>query len=101
VVAVFTCTVHDPGNIRRMPEYGGGSLADVGSHCVNVSRWMFGRAVVHAGSGGREELHAVEPEGVYRLEIEDFADCVLGRRAPEVVSHADTLGAAVTPEPGR
>jgi D-xylose 1-dehydrogenase (NADP+, D-xylono-1,5-lactone-forming) len=27
VVAVFTFTVRDPGNVRRVPEYGGGSLS--------------------------------------------------------------------------
>jgi predicted dehydrogenase len=160
VVAVFTFTVSDPQNVRRVPEYGGGSLYDVGSYCVNVSRWMFGRApvavsgssvrspegvdeefrglldfggggsalilsslsqpyrhhvhllgtegdvtvpaafvlrpdaevtVIHMDSRGREEAHGVEAADEYRLEIEDFADCVLAGRAPEVVSHADTL----------
>ena len=46
VVAVFTFTVRSAKNIRRVPEYGGGSLYDVGAYCVNVSRWMFGRAPV-------------------------------------------------------
>ena len=184
VVAIFTFTVRDPQNVRRVPEYGGGSLYDVGSYCVNVSRWMFGRAPVsvsgssvrsregvdeefrgvldfgHGGSalilsslsqpyrhhvrllgtegditvpqafvlrpddavsvirtdaGGREEAHPVEPADEYRLEVEDFADCVLAGRPPEVVSHAETLanmrmidalyasaesGAAVALDPG-
>jgi predicted dehydrogenase len=160
VVAVFTFTVRNPANIRRVPEYGGGSLYDVGSYCVNVSRWMFGRApvsvsgssvrsaegvdeefrglldfgeggsalilsslsqpyrhhvrllgtegditipqafvlrpdaevtVVHTDAEGRDETHAVEAADEYRLEVEDFADCVAAGRAPEVVSHADTL----------
>jgi D-xylose 1-dehydrogenase (NADP+, D-xylono-1,5-lactone-forming) len=185
VVAVFTFTVRDPGNVRRVPEYGGGSLYDVGSYCVNVSRWMFGRPpvsvsgssvrspegvdeefrglldfgaggsalilsslsqpyrhhvrllgsegditvprafvlrpddevrVIHADADGREQAHPVAAADEYRLEIEDFADCVLRGRAPEVVSHVDTLanmrtidalhasaaaGAAVALEPGR
>jgi predicted dehydrogenase len=160
VVAVFTFTVRNPANIRRVPEYGGGSLYDVGAYCVNVSRWMFGRApisvsgssvrsaegvdeefrglldfgeggsalilsslsqpyrhhvrllgtegdvtvpqafvlrpdaevtVVHTDADGRHETHAVEAADEYRLEVEDFADCVRAGRAPEVVSHADTL----------
>jgi xylose dehydrogenase (NAD/NADP) len=160
VVAVFTFSVHDPRNIRRVAEYGGGSLYDVGSYCVNVSRWMFGRppvsaggsstrspegvdeefrglldfgaggsalilsslsqpyrhyvrllgtegditvprafvlrpdeavTVIHTDAGGQAETHAVEAADEYRLEVEDFADCVRTGRAPEVVSHADTL----------
>jgi xylose dehydrogenase (NAD/NADP) len=160
VVAVFTFTVLDPQNVRRVPEYGGGSLYDVGSYCVSVSRWMFGRppvsvsgsstrspegvdeefrgvldfgaggsalilsslsqpyrhhvrllgtegditvprafvlrldegvTVIHTDAGGGAEAHAVEAEDEYRLEVEDFADCVLAGRAPQVVAHADTL----------
>jgi len=160
VVAVFTFTVHDPRNVRRVREYGGGSLYDVGAYCVNVSRWMFGRPpvaasgsalssaegvdedfrglldfgdggsalilsslvqpyrhhvrllgtegditvpqafvvrpddrveVVHTDAGGRDEIHRIEAADEYRLEVEDFADCVLSARAPQVVTHADTL----------
>ena len=160
VVAVFTFTVHDPNNVRRVPEYGGGSLYDVGAYCINVSRWMFGRPpvavsgsalrsaegvdedfrgvldfgeggsalilsslaqpyrhhvrllgtegdltvpqafvvrpddevqVIHTDADGRDEAHAIEAADEYQLEVEDFADCVLAGRAPEVVSHADTL----------
>jgi predicted dehydrogenase len=65
-------------------------------------------------TGGSRRTVAAADE--YRLEIEDFADCVLRGRAPEVVSHVDTLanmrtidalhasaaaGAAVALEPGR
>jgi predicted dehydrogenase len=42
--SVFTFTVRDPANIRRRAEAGGGSLYDVGAYCVNVSRWVVGRA---------------------------------------------------------
>jgi xylose dehydrogenase (NAD/NADP) len=160
VVAVFTFTVPDPTNVRRVPGYGGGSLYDVGVYCVNVSRWMFGRApvsvsgsslrspegvdeefrgvldfgdggsalilsslsqpyrhhvrllgtegditvaqafvigpdaearVIHTDAEGRERAHAVAAADEYQLEVEDFADCVLAGRPPEVVSHADTL----------
>ena len=62
VVAVFTFTVRSAKNIRRVPEYGGGSLYDVGAYCVNVSRWMFGRAPVSvSGSSLRsaEEFRGV------------------------------------------
>src|SRR5213592_3888682 len=44
VRSVFTFTVRDPQNIRRRPDVGGGSLYDVGAYCVNVSRWVLGRA---------------------------------------------------------
>jgi len=160
VVAVFTFTVHDPKNVRRVPEYGGGSLYDVGAYCVNVSRWMFGRPpvavsgsahasaegvdedfrgvldfgdggsalilsslaqpyrhhvrllgtegditvpqafvirprdrveVIRTDADGHDAVHAIEAADEYQLEVEDFADCVLSGRAPQVVSHGDTL----------
>jgi predicted dehydrogenase len=160
VVAVFTFTVRDPKNVRRVPEYGGGSLYDVGAYCVNVSRWMFGRPpasvsgsalrsgegvdedfrgvldfgdggcalilsslaqpyrhhvrllgtegditvpqafvvrrddrvrVIHTDADGRDEAHPIEAADEYQLEVEDFAECVLSGRAPQVISHADTL----------
>jgi predicted dehydrogenase len=159
VRSVFTFTVRDSANIRRRPEYGGGSLYDVGAYCVNVSRWMFGRppvavtgisqpspegvdedflGVLDFGSGQsaqfvsslsqpyRHHVQLLGTEGTitvpqafvlrsddvaiehtdvdgetrsipvggddeYRLEVEDFARCVLEGRQPEVVSHEDTL----------
>jgi D-xylose 1-dehydrogenase (NADP+, D-xylono-1,5-lactone-forming) len=48
-------------------------------------------SVIHADADGREQAHRVGAADEYRLEVEDFADCVLSGRAPEVVSHADTL----------
>jgi xylose dehydrogenase (NAD/NADP) len=159
VRAVFTFTVRDPANIRRRPEYGGGSLYDVGAYCVNVSRWMIGRPPIAAigishsspegvdedflgaldfGSGqsaqfvsslsqpyrhevqllgaegtitvprafvlrsdgvavectdadGQTRAVPVEGDDEYRLEVEDFARCVLEGSQPQVVSHEDTL----------
>ena len=44
-----------------------------------------------AYADGRDEVVPVTGADEYRLEVEDFADCVLHARAPEVVSHADTL----------
>jgi len=160
VVAVFTFTVHDAKNVRRVPDYGGGSLYDVGAYCINVSRWMFGRPpvavsgsalasaegvdedfrgvldfgdggsalilsslaqpyrhhvrllgtegditipqafvirpdaqldVIHTDADGRDETYVIEAADEYQLEVEDFAECVLSGRSPQVVSHADTL----------
>ena len=31
----------DPTNIRNHPEHGGGALMDIGSYCINLSRWLF------------------------------------------------------------
>jgi len=159
VRSVFTFTVRDSANIRRRPEYGGGSLYDVGAYCVNVSRWMFGRppvavtgisqpspegvdedflgvldfgsgqsaqfvsslsqpyrhhvqllgtegtitvpqafvlrsddvAIEHTDADGETRSIPVGGDDEYRLEVEDFARCVLEGRQPEVVSHEDTL----------
>jgi predicted dehydrogenase len=62
VVGVFTFTVRSPKNIRRVPEYGGGSLYDVGAYCVNVSRWMFGRAPVSVSGSSLRSAEGVDEE---------------------------------------
>ncbi len=62
VVAVFTFTVRSAKNIRRVPEYGGGSLYDVGAYCVNVSRWMFGRAPVSVSGSSLRSAEGVDEE---------------------------------------
>jgi predicted dehydrogenase len=59
VRSVFTFTVRDSHNIRRRPDAGGGSLYDVGAYCINVSRWVVGRAP--RAVSGRMQL---SPEGV-------------------------------------
>ena len=41
--SAFTFRVSDPANIRLQPELGGGSLMDVGSYCVNISRTIAGQ----------------------------------------------------------
>ncbi len=40
--SAFTFKLQGPGNIRLLPEMGGGSLMDVGCYCVNVSRTLAG-----------------------------------------------------------
>jgi xylose dehydrogenase (NAD/NADP) len=61
VRSVFTFTVRDPQNVRRRPEYGGGSLYDVGYYCVNAARWTIGReplavsASMHLGPEGVDD----------------------------------------------
>jgi predicted dehydrogenase len=62
VIAVFTFTVHDPKNVRRVPEYGGGSLYDVGAYCINVSRWMFGRPPVAVSGSALRSADGVDED---------------------------------------
>ena len=38
----FSYFNNDPGNIRNIPDYGGGALMDVGCYPVNTSRFVFG-----------------------------------------------------------
>jgi len=38
----FSYFNRDPGNIRNLPEYGGGALLDLGCYPVTLSRFMFG-----------------------------------------------------------
>lgn len=44
--SAFTFRVTNPGNIRLQPQLGGGSLMDVGSYCVNISRTIAGQEPV-------------------------------------------------------
>src|SRR6185312_2120201 len=47
--------------------------------------------VIHTDADGRDETYVIEAADEYQLEVEDFAECVLSGRSPQVVSHADTL----------
>jgi predicted dehydrogenase len=46
IQGVFGYFITDPANIRNVPEYGGGSLMDVGCYPIHTSRWMFGEEPV-------------------------------------------------------
>ena len=48
-------------------------------------------AIEHTDADGESRSITVAGDDEYRLEIEDFARCVLEGRQPEVVSHEDTL----------
>lgn len=56
---VFTFKLDDPGNVRLVPEWGGGSLWDVGVYPVSFAQYLFG--------GPPERVSAVQtlaPSGV-------------------------------------
>jgi len=38
----FSYFNRDPGNIRNIPEYGGGALMDIGCYLIHTSRFIFG-----------------------------------------------------------
>jgi predicted dehydrogenase len=43
IQSFFSYKLLDSGNIRNVPEYGGGGLMDIGCYCVNLSRMLFGQ----------------------------------------------------------
>ena len=59
VRSIFTFTVHNPENVRRQLEIGGGSLYDVGYYCVNASRWTMGTEPVSVSAS-----MSLGPEGI-------------------------------------
>jgi predicted dehydrogenase len=42
IQGVFSYFNSNPANIRNIPEYGGGSLMDIGCYSINTSRFLFG-----------------------------------------------------------
>lgn len=46
IQGMFSYFNTDAGNIRNVPEYGGGSLMDIGCYPIHTSRWMFGEEPV-------------------------------------------------------
>lgn len=38
--SAFSFPFESPANYRAFPQYGGGALLDIGSYCVNASRWL-------------------------------------------------------------
>lgn len=62
VRGVFNFTVSQPQNVRLVPEYGGGSLWDVGVYPVSFAQYIFGVAPTHVsgfqmlGDSGVDEM---------------------------------------------
>jgi D-xylose 1-dehydrogenase (NADP+, D-xylono-1,5-lactone-forming) len=54
----FSYTLHDPTNVRWLPELDGGALMDVGCYCVSISRLLAGEPERVAG------LQVLAPTGV-------------------------------------
>jgi len=50
VVTVFSYLNRDPGNIRNVPEYGGGALMDIGCYPIFISRFLFGEEPLRVGA---------------------------------------------------
>lgn len=73
--SAFAFNVQDPGNIRLQADLGGGSLMDVGSYCVNVSRTVVGSEPLEAQAFAVEGSAGVDVElfGVLRFEGNVFA----------------------------
>ena len=93
VVAVFTFTVHDPKNVRRVPEYGGGSLYDVGAYCINVSRWMFGRPPVAVSGSAHASAEGVDEDFRGLLDFgEGGSALILSSLAQPYRHHVRVLG---------
>lgn len=71
VQSMFTFTVRDAANIRRVSQYGGGSLYDVGAYCVNVSNFIYGRSPISVSG-----IQSISQEGVDEdfSAVMDFGD---------------------------
>jgi predicted dehydrogenase len=46
IMGAFSYFNRDPKNIRNVPEYGGGSLMDIGCYPITTSRFLFGKEPV-------------------------------------------------------
>ncbi|HUF65799.1 MAG TPA: Gfo/Idh/MocA family oxidoreductase [Gemmatimonadaceae bacterium] len=61
VTCHFSYFKDDPDNIRNRPDYGGGSLMDVGCYPITLSRWLF-------GAEPREVLALMEWDPVMKID---------------------------------
>ncbi len=46
IAGFFSYFNNDPGNVRNVPEYGGGGLMDIGCYPINTSRFIYGEEPV-------------------------------------------------------
>ncbi|MBN2182799.1 MAG: Gfo/Idh/MocA family oxidoreductase [Sedimentisphaerales bacterium] len=42
IQSLFSFFKNDPENIRNKPQFGGGSILDIGCYCISLSRFIFG-----------------------------------------------------------
>jgi len=51
----FSFFAGDPGDIRHVPEYGGGAMYDIGCYCVNLARMLMGGEPTGVGAAVRRD----------------------------------------------
>jgi predicted dehydrogenase len=92
--SAFTFRLTRPDNIRWDPDLGGGSLMDVGSYCVNISRTVAGQEPVEVQAFARWSPSGVDDQlvGTMRFESGVLAqfDCALSMERREVYEVAGT-----------
>lgn len=92
--SAFTFRLTRPDNIRWNPDLGGGSLMDVGSYCVNISRTVAGQEPVEVQAFARWSPSGVDEQlaGTMRFESGVLAqfDCALSMERREMYEVAGT-----------
>ncbi len=68
ILGFFSYYNTNPGNIRNVPEFGGGGVMDIGCYPIHISRWIFGEEPVKV-------MAAVELDAV--LKTDRLASAIL------------------------
>lgn len=95
VRAIFTFQIKDRADVRLVPEYGGGSLWDVGVYPVSLAQYVYGSAPIAAvaqqwiGDSGVDETFA----GVLSYPNGGLAEVASSFRS-EFHTHAEIIGSA-------
>lgn len=94
--SAFTFRLTKSNNIRWMPEFGGGSLMDVGCYCVNVSRTLMSGEPTIAQAVASWTERAIDAQMAGMLRFDDGAtaqfDSALSMERREFLHVAGTSG---------
>ena len=78
VEASFRVLLTDPSDVRMRPEWGGGSLLDVGCYCVNVARLFLGDVPGNVRAWARIDAeHGIDTSTAAVLEYESGRHAVV------------------------
>lgn len=101
VHAAFSFNFNAPDNYRAYKQFGGGSLLDVGSYCVNAARWLIGSEPVSSQAVTSYDQNSIDLNTSAILSFSDDVSAHIQSSfvaaEHQVIEVVGTIGAVTAP----
>ncbi|HYX51160.1 MAG TPA: Gfo/Idh/MocA family oxidoreductase, partial [Ktedonobacteraceae bacterium] len=101
VHAAFSFNFNAPDNYRAYKQFGGGSLLDVGSYCVNAARWLIGSEPVSSQAVSSYDQNSIDLNTSAILSFSDDVSAHIQSSfvaaEHQVIEVVGTIGAVTAP----